>query len=963
MITWFSNGNKNILSFLLCIAISLGALFGGAPGFPQASAASTGVLIVEVFNGSTAEEEWVTLANIGDADQDISNWKLQDYSGSGNAQQAWSFPSGTVVRAKSLLVVERSAGTSRASQHGVATIVGGNFNIARDSDRVDLLDAGGRLIDGVAWGSSNRTEGFSIAQAVGASSSFERQSLVDTDQASDWSAPATAVEAWVWGPLDSVPDPDGPAPVAVAPVDGAVDVPVDAGLAIVYDKSVVKGSGSVVIRNLTDSSEFASIPVQHASVAVGGEDGKTLMIDPASNFAPGKTYEAVVPVGAVKADGKKGPAISWTFSTKADHNKTLAPIVSKIVFENDDPSAAAVKGEAGAATANSKVSVYSSIATPMPMPLATGQADAAGAFTLVWNNSTNMKIVYLTAQATGKDESDPVVAHAKKEGAVFEVVVESVTDGDTIRVTPPVLGETRVRMLSIDTPEKSYQGEMQEPHATAATQKLLEMIPPGTRILLELGTEQKDAYGRLLGHVFRSSDHLDVNEELLRTGHAAMYYIWPNVSYLEQYSAATKEAMDNGRGIWNPSNPLRELPYEFRSRVDGRGGVDKYVGDFKTMKYYAPRNYRQVPVENRVFFFESYEPAAAGYTSGDGHTGPELKSIAEARTGVGAVKVRGEVTAVFEQNAWIQDESGGARLYGTVSNLSVGEEVEVSGTASLFNGDWEIKNFTAVKLSGNSIPAPQPRVLAVSQVGEDNEGLLIRIKDAWIKGDYTVSNGGIVITDGQKDVIVYDLDRKMKSFLQGLPKGENNKFDFIGPSSVYNESRQVYIRSQADVIPAGTGTSDAGSIIGAIRAEGRDDQSSIRLVAKHLESGTETTVSPASDGSFAFADLPAGPYRLTASLKHYFPVAMDVTVRAEQATDAGNVSSEANGGTSEGRMRAGNAYASDLEINIYDAVIVSANLNKTTAEALAAADMNGDGAVTEADLDLVMRNFLKKHLP
>lgn len=959
-----SNGNRKWISVFLSIAVSLGVLLSGAPVVPKASAASSGVLIVEVFNGSTADEEWIALANVGSSSQDISGWKLQDFSGSGNAQQAWSFPGGTAIPAKSLLVIERKAGVSRASEQGVATIVGGNFNIARDSDRVDLLNGSGSLIDGVAWGSSNRTEGFSISLGIGTSSTFERQALLDTDQASDWKAPESTIVAGVWPPLDSVPDAEGPAPASVTPVEGAVDVPTDANLTVVYDKSIVKGTGSIAIRSLTDQADFLTIPVQDVSVVVGGDGSKTLTINPATNFVPGKTYEVTIPVGAVKAEGKKGPAKTWTFSTKSDNNKTLAPIAAKAEFDNDNPSNATITGQAGAVTANSEVNVYASTAAPRPEPLATAQADATGGFTLTWNNSGNLKSVYLTAQATGKEESDPVVVHAMKEGAVFEVKVVSVTDGDTINVTPPVLGESRVRMLSIDTPEKSYQGQNQEPHATAATNKLAELIPPGTSILLELGTEQKDAYGRLLGHVHRSSDNMDVNLEMLRTGNAAMYYIWPNVAYLEEYSAATKEAMNNKVGIWDPSNPLSELPYEFRSRVDGRGGVDKFVGDFTTMKYYAPENYRNVPIENRVFFFESHEPSAAGYTSADGHTGPELESIAEARQHAGTVKVRGEVTAVFQQNAWIQDASGGARLFGAgASNLTVGEEVEVSGTASLFNGDWEISNFSAVKLTGNSFPTPRPLALTVSQVGEDNEGKLIRIKDAWIKGNYETSNGGIIITDGTKDVIVFDIDRSMKNFLQSLPKGENNKFDFIGPSSVYNESRQVYIQSQDDVIPAGIGTMEPGSISGEVSAQGRNDQSGIEIIAKHLESGVETKVSAASDGSFAIEELPAGGYLLTATLKHYFSVTMNVTVQAEQEAVAGNLSSETNGGTAEGKMRAGNTYAADQEINIYDAVTVSANLNKSIPEALAAADINGDGAVNQADLDLVISNFLKKQTP
>ncbi|MBU7315133.1 dockerin type I domain-containing protein [Paenibacillus oleatilyticus] len=101
----------------------------------------------------------------------------------------------------------------------------------------------------------------------------------------------------------------------------------------------------------------------------------------------------------------------------------------------------------------------------------------------------------------------------------------------------------------------------------------------------------------------------------------------------------------------------------------------------------------------------------------------------------------------------------------------------------------------------------------------------------------------------------------------------------------------------------------------------------------------------------------AGAYTVTANLKHYIPVKAAVIVQDGKAADLGNLAASGNGGSKEGLMRGGNVYP-DAEINIYDAVIVGASLNKTTPEALAAADINGDGSVNQADLDLVEKNFL-----
>ncbi|WP_199617558.1 5'-nucleotidase C-terminal domain-containing protein [Paenibacillus alkalitolerans] len=189
--------------------------------------------------------------------------------------------------------------------------------------------------------------------------------------------------------------------------------------------------------------------------------------------------------------------------------------------------------------------------------------------------------------------------------------VKSVVDGDTVHLTTPVLGVTKVRMLSIDTPEKNYEGQSQGYYADAATEKLLELLPPGTEVEIEPGSDPIDGYGRLLAHIRVKSTGLDVNKEMVKTGFAVNYFIWPNMSYFEEYSAAAKEAIENGYGMHNPENPIPQLPYQFRFEL--RGGPDKFVGDYFTKTYVAPDKWMEVPTENRVFFFTEQEAQEAGY--------------------------------------------------------------------------------------------------------------------------------------------------------------------------------------------------------------------------------------------------------------------------------------------------------------------------------------------------------------
>ncbi|PTX64389.1 endonuclease YncB(thermonuclease family) [Melghirimyces profundicolus] len=210
----------------------------------------------------------------------------------------------------------------------------------------------------------------------------------------------------------------------------------------------------------------------------------------------------------------------------------------------------------------------------------------------------------------------PQDAHANTYNATIDYVV----DGDTVYLNEEILGTKKVRLLSIDAPETNYYGESQDPWGPNATEYLEQLLPPGTPVTIETDTEELDAYGRLLAHVWKGD--LDVNEDMLRQGHAVTYYIWPNMKYFEEYRSAMLEAKEAGRNIWDPDHPMTELPFEFRDRVSG-DEQDKYVGDYYTKEYVQPADYKQVPMENRVFFFTEQDAQDAGYTpADDGSTTP-----------------------------------------------------------------------------------------------------------------------------------------------------------------------------------------------------------------------------------------------------------------------------------------------------------------------------------------------------
>lgn len=202
--------------------------------------------------------------------------------------------------------------------------------------------------------------------------------------------------------------------------------------------------------------------------------------------------------------------------------------------------------------------------------------------------------------------------------------VASVVDGDTIHLKTPVLGTTTVRYLNIDTPEtyhtpKNEADENQKRHGEAAKAYLNELLKPGDEVVVKVGEETTDDYGRLLAQVVRKSDNLNTNLEMVKKGYASTYFIWPveDQADYDTFQDAVRQAKDAGVGIWNPEDPLAELPFVFRAREQGKGLL-RYVGNSDSKKYVVPAEWASVPVEKRVFFASSEEAEANGYTSADG---------------------------------------------------------------------------------------------------------------------------------------------------------------------------------------------------------------------------------------------------------------------------------------------------------------------------------------------------------
>lgn len=391
------------------------------------------------------------------------------------------------------------------------------------------------------------------------------------------------------------------------------------------------------------------------------------------------------------------------------------------------------------------------------------------------SGDTNIEDVYHPNQqfiALPKDSfeelgkfSDNVVAPptevAKDE---YNVKVLRVVDGDTIKITPSIMGSDTIRFVNMDTAEtyhltsydenliKSDLNHNQKYYGELAKKALNDKLTAGMDITVKVNKDHiTDDYGRVLGQVIRTSDNVNINLEMVRQGYAATYFIWPVLS-MEDYNmfqSAVKAAQDAGVGMWNQENPQMELPFAFRARYDGKGFL-RYVGNSETKVFYDPQNYAQVPVHKRIFFTkeeaiaQGYKPAAG---NGDGEVietpakAMDIQKARESGKGTKAI-VTGTVTHIDGYNIYIQDNTGGIVVRSKTIKPNIGDIIQATGETSEYFGLYQIES-EDIKEIGTSKVTPETKDL--STIGESEEAELITINNVTVKSvnehqEYTVED-------------------------------------------------------------------------------------------------------------------------------------------------------------------------------------------------------------------------------
>jgi len=183
----------------------------------------------------------------------------------------------------------------------------------------------------------------------------------------------------------------------------------------------------------------------------------------------------------------------------------------------------------------------------------------------------------------------------------FRAEVIRVPDGDTIVVDAPNTYSQdliSIRLLGIDTPETHYYGKSQGYWGDVASNRLKQLLPIGSRVIIELDKTRCDRFGRVLGYVFKQ-DTVFLNQIMLEESLAVNYCIAPNLKYCETFGKIVEKNIEKHSGMFGDRKLL--IPYEWRRRESNRL-YEKFVGNIETRTVYQPRSVHLVPIWARVFF-------------------------------------------------------------------------------------------------------------------------------------------------------------------------------------------------------------------------------------------------------------------------------------------------------------------------------------------------------------------------
>ena len=126
-----------------------------------------------------------------------------------------------------------------------------------------------------------------------------------------------------------------------------------------------------------------------------------------------------------------------------------------------------------------------------------------------------------------------------------------VVDGDTF-----VGQRGRYRLIGIDTPEVDHQSpDKSQPGAQKAWEIVRQLIPPGSKVRVEVAKNQPALYGRQPCYLYArdpaSGKEVCVNKLLVEQGLARVTNFQPYHPRMQEFLEANLEAIAHRKGLWN----------------------------------------------------------------------------------------------------------------------------------------------------------------------------------------------------------------------------------------------------------------------------------------------------------------------------------------------------------------------------------------------------------------------------
>ncbi len=116
-------------------------------------------------------------------------------------------------------------------------------------------------------------------------------------------------------------------------------------------------------------------------------------------------------------------------------------------------------------------------------------------------------------------------------------------------------------MIGVDTPETNdeYRNNQNAKRNlidqkrvqlyAAKAKKYLQTTIEGQEVRLEYDWQRQDKFGRTLAYVYRSSDDLFVNAEIIKQGYGFAYLQFP-FKYSKEFKTYANESKKNRKGLW-----------------------------------------------------------------------------------------------------------------------------------------------------------------------------------------------------------------------------------------------------------------------------------------------------------------------------------------------------------------------------------------------------------------------------